>query len=47
MLGLGLQIPQSTTIGEVDNLINLLIARAEYSENIPETYSLLNDLKRC
>jgi hypothetical protein len=47
MLGLGLQIPQTPPSGEVDGLINALIARATYSENLPETYALLNDLMSC
>ncbi len=47
MLGLGLQIPQTASVGEVDNLINPLIARAVYSENIAESYRLLNELLNC
>jgi hypothetical protein len=47
MLGLGLQIPQTAPVGEIDQLINLLLARATYSENLPETYRLLTDLISC
>jgi len=47
MLGLGLQIPQTAAVGEIDGLINPLIARATYSENLPETYLLLTDLISC
>ena len=47
MLGLRLQAQQDAIRGEIDNLIDPLIARATYSENIPETYRLLNELLLC
>lgn len=47
MLGLGQKVPQGVSRSEIDNLIDPLIARATYSENIPETYRLLNELFLC
>ncbi len=47
MLGLGLQLQQDHLGGEIDGLINPLVARATYSENLPETYRLLTDLISC
>jgi hypothetical protein len=47
MLGLGIKIPQTPIGGELDQLVNLLIARSAYYENIPETYRLLTELQSC